>query len=78
MRIAAANLVGMAPGPLLTGALSDWFTTETGSNATGLRNALAVMTLLFIWAAFHWVLALRALSRELSAEGQDGDVAGRA
>ena len=65
LRIVAANLVGMALGPLLTGALSDWFTADTGSSAEGLRDALAVMTLLFVWAALHWVLAARALAREL-------------
>ena len=71
LRIVAANLVGMALGPLLTGALSDWFATDAGSNAIGLRNALAVMTLLFIWAALHWVLAVRALRRELREEAAD-------
>ena len=68
LRIVAANLVGLALGPLLTGALSDWFAAGTGDSSVGLRDALAFMALLFLWAAVHWIFAARALRRELQQE----------
>lgn len=64
LRAVASNLVGLALGPLLTGVLSDRFAASSGSAASGLKNALIIMVLLFVWAIFHWSLAILALRRE--------------
>jgi len=63
--IVAANLIGVSMGPLVAGALSDWFTRLHGGNAAlGLRDALASITIFFLLGALHWALASRALRRE--------------
>ena len=61
--IVIANLLGVTLGPLVVGALSDWFAALHGDAAAGLRDALIVATLMLVWAIIHWMLAARALSR---------------
>lgn len=68
VRIVAANLVGVALGPLAVGALSDWFAARGGTPAEGLSSALLVFIALFAWATLHWLLAALALRRERLAE----------
>lgn len=63
--IVAANLIGVSMGPLVAGALSDWFASLNGGDrANGLRYALAALALFFFVGAFHWILAARAVRRE--------------
>ena len=51
-----ANLVGMGVGPQIVGILSDLFTPALGQDA--LRYAMLLMSLLTLWAAYHfWALA---------------------
>ncbi|OCC23333.1 hypothetical protein MB02_11925 [Croceicoccus estronivorus] len=64
VRIVAANLIGVSTGPLVCGLLSDWFGRMFGDPSAGLRMALTIFSAAFLWAAFHWLLALRALRRE--------------
>jgi len=67
VRIVAANLIGVSAGPLVLGIMSDQFGGAMGDPAAGLRTALTVFTLLFAWAAAHWLLAARALRRDMAA-----------
>jgi predicted MFS family arabinose efflux permease len=63
------NLVGLGIGPPLTGWLSDYFTSVhplgAVDAAAGLRMALIVIATLFLWAAFHYLLAARHLAADL-------------
>jgi MFS family permease len=57
------NLLSMGLGPLAVGFLSDTFTAQLGTDA--LRYALlAIVTGTTLLAAFHFVLAARALPRD--------------
>jgi MFS family permease len=71
--IVAANLIGVSMGPLVTGMLSDWFAQLRGGNAaTGLRDAMMSITVLFLLGAWQWALAARSLRRESEAAGARG------
>jgi len=73
----AMNAIGLGLGPLAVGALSDAFTQAnlpgyspachsaacTTASAQGLTSALRVDTLLYLWAALHFLLAARAVGR---------------
>lgn len=61
--IVTANVIGVALGPIVIGLLSDIFAQSTGDTGTGLRWALTVAALIFIWSIVHWSLAVRALKR---------------
>ncbi len=67
VRIVAANLIGISTGPLIGGLMSDWFGAALGDPSAGLRMALTAFTVMFVWAAAHWLFAARALWRERSA-----------
>jgi predicted MFS family arabinose efflux permease len=56
------NLFGYGVGPALAGAISD----ALGGEAA-LRYALAVMNLVLLWAALHYVLATRTYRADLDA-----------
>ncbi|MCP1470328.1 putative MFS family arabinose efflux permease [Sphingobium sp. OAS761] len=66
--IVAANLIGVSMGPLVAGALSDWFTNMNGGDAArGLRDALMLLTLFMFIGAGHWAYVGRLLKREGTA-----------
>jgi MFS family permease len=56
------NLIGLGVGPTFTGLASDLF--GRGS-ADGLRDALLLSGIFYLWGAFHFWLASRHLSRDL-------------
>lgn len=64
VRIVAANLIGISAGPLVAGLMSDRFGAALDNPSAGLRMALTIFTIMFIWAALHWIFAARALRRE--------------
>jgi predicted MFS family arabinose efflux permease len=59
------TLIGLGGGPLLAGALSDAF--GAAKNPASLGRALAWTSLLYVWAALHFLLASRTLKRDLDA-----------
>ena len=59
------NFIGLGLGPLVTGALSDYFGASMGSGE-GLRWALVVVTLTNVWAAIHYFMAARTLRGDLA------------
>jgi MFS family permease len=63
MFLLTTNLIGLGLGPVVTGALSDWF----GQGAEGLRLALACTTVFTLWGAVHFFLAARSLRADLAA-----------
>ena len=52
-------------GRPVTGALNAHLQACADASATGLRNALMLMSLTFIWASIHYYLASRTLRRDL-------------
>ena len=52
-------------GRPVTGALSEHLQACADASATGLRHALMLMSLTFIWASVHYYLASRTLRRDL-------------
>jgi predicted MFS family arabinose efflux permease len=63
------TLIGLGGGPFLAGALSDWFGSAT--NPASLGRALAWTSLLYVWAALHFVLASRTLKRDLELNARE-------
>jgi len=63
LSVVAANLLGVALGPIVAGALSDLFGRTTGDPAMGLRWALVAMTGSLVVGIIHWLLVIRALRR---------------
>ncbi len=61
----AANLIGYGVAAPLIGALSDLFTSMTGSDAAGLRWALISVAMFYPWAALHFWLASRSIAADL-------------
>ncbi|HKU42806.1 MAG TPA: hypothetical protein VJR89_31825, partial [Polyangiales bacterium] len=69
------NLIGLGLGPLLTGALSDLIGARfviagrapAAASGEGLRWALAIMTLVNLWSAWHYARAARTLRADLTA-----------
>jgi len=57
------NLVGMGIGPLVVGMLSDFYAKEYG--AESLRYALVSLSVVYLWAAFHFFMAARTIRSEL-------------
>ena len=72
------NIIGLALGPALTGALSDALEPRLGEDA--LRYALLIVSLALAWSALHFHLAGRTLVADLEltrrqserADGADG------
>lgn len=56
------NIIGLALGPLATGALSDALEPRFGTDS--LRWALLIVSSLFVWSALHFYLASRTLARD--------------
>lgn len=52
-------------GRPLTGALNAHLQACADASATGLRHALMLMSLTFVWASIHYYLAARTLRRDL-------------
>jgi MFS family permease len=59
------SLVGGGLGPLMVGALSDYFATAEGE-ARGLSTALAITALLYFWAAAHFFRGTHRIREELA------------
>jgi MFS family permease len=57
------NLIGLGLGPLFTGWLSDQFTPRFGQDA--LKYALVCVVLVYIWCAFHYLMAARDIRADL-------------
>lgn len=60
---ASLTLIGMGGGPLLTGWLSDVF--DARGDAAGLGRALSWISLFYLWAAVHLLLAARSFVADL-------------
>jgi predicted MFS family arabinose efflux permease len=58
-----ANLIGMGLGPQIVGILSDLMAPELGSDS--LRYAMLAMSLVALWAAYHFWRASRTLRNDL-------------
>ncbi len=58
------TLIGLGCGPLIAGALSDWF--GSASDPTSIGRALAWISVLYVWAAVHLALASRTLKADLA------------
>ena len=58
------NIVGLGFGPQLVGILSDYFSTDYGTD--GLRYALIVVVSLNLWGCFHYFWAGRNLREDLA------------
>lgn len=65
---ALLTLIGLGGGPLLTGLLSDLLGAATNPAAIG--RALAWISLLYLWAALHFVIASRTFQAELAVQSQ--------
>ncbi len=59
------NFVGLGLGPLVTGILSDVLTPRIGV-AGGIQWALAIVTVVNLWAAVHYLLAAPHLRGDLA------------
>ncbi len=57
------NIIGLGLGPFIVGVMSDYLAPTYGIDS--LRYALAAMTLLNIWGAFHYFWAGRTLRADL-------------
>jgi predicted MFS family arabinose efflux permease len=65
MFLFAINLVGLALGPLIVGALNDAFEPRLGKAA--IRMSLLCICAFVPWAALHFVLAARSLESDLAS-----------
>ena len=63
------TLIGLGGGPFLAGALSDYFGSAT--NPASLGTALSAISVLYLWAAVHFVLASRTLKRDLELNARE-------
>lgn len=64
----ALNLIGLGLGPLVTGLISDLaaeglYAGAPTASYDGLRLAMSAVALLYLWAAFHFFRAGRAMAR---------------
>ncbi|MBM4336015.1 MAG: MFS transporter [Deltaproteobacteria bacterium] len=64
------NIIGLALGPLATGALSDALEPRFGADS--LRWALLIVSSLFVWSALHFYLASRTLARDFERAREAG------
>jgi MFS family permease len=58
------NLIGMGMGPQLAGILSDVYNEQYGQES--LRYALLTISVVWLWAAVHFVLAARTLKEDIA------------
>ncbi len=58
------NLVGLGLGPLVTGMVSDLLTPDFGDQS--LRYALALMSVVYVWSTFHYLMAARTIREDLA------------
>ncbi len=58
------NLVGLGLGPLVTGMVSDLLAPRFGDQS--LRYALALMSIVYIWSTFHYLMAARTIREDLA------------
>jgi MFS family permease len=61
------NLVGMGLGPTFVGAISDNLVSVVGDDTQSLRWALAIVSSLGVWGAYHYYLAGKYYPEELAA-----------
>jgi predicted MFS family arabinose efflux permease len=61
-----ANLIGLGLGPILTGALSDYFTAQYGA-AQGLRYAMMIVVVSFVPSGLFLLRAARTLKQDAEA-----------
>ena len=62
-----SGLIGLGLGPLTIGILSDWFVANGSTSATGLQQAVLIVSLFSILAAVFFWLAQRSLKKEIAA-----------
>jgi predicted MFS family arabinose efflux permease len=66
VNVLVVNLLALGLGPLLVGAMSDYFNAAFGEGA--LRySILALVVVTFPWAAVHFLLAARTLRQDLAS-----------
>jgi membrane protein implicated in regulation of membrane protease activity len=66
INLLVVNLLAMGCGPLLVGAMSDFFNARFGEDA--IRYAiLSLVAVTYTWAAIHFFLASRTLREELQS-----------
>ena len=58
------NLIGLGLGPLITGMISDLLEPSYGDQA--LRYALVIVVLLYVWCAFHYLMAGKTIREDLA------------
>jgi MFS family permease len=58
-----ANLIGMGAGPLLVGSMSDLLTPTLGVD--GLRYAMMIMSVGWLWASYHFTRVARTIDEDL-------------
>lgn len=63
-----SGLVGLGLGPLTIGVLSDWFLENGSSAATGLQQAVMVVSLFNVLAALLFWLAQRSIKQEIVSQ----------
>jgi MFS family permease len=61
------NLVGMGLGPTFVGAISDNLVSVVGDDTQSLRWALAIVSSIGVWGAYHYYLAGKYYPAELAA-----------
>jgi len=61
------NIIGLGFGPQAVGVISDLLSDNYGPES--LRYALAICSLINIWAGIHYFIAGRHLKDDLVAEG---------
>jgi hypothetical protein len=61
----AGNLLGVAMGPFLVGVASDAIGAHLGGETVGLKWALALSGLAYIWAAIHFWLSSNTLDADI-------------
>jgi MFS transporter, Spinster family, sphingosine-1-phosphate transporter len=66
MFLLTTNLIGMGVGPAFTGFASDLF---GGGSAEGLRAALGLSAIFYVWGAVHFWLASKSLRADLQVAG---------
>lgn len=64
------NLIGMGLGPQLAGVLSDLYNPAYGDES--LRYSLLTISVVWLWAALHFVLAARTLKEDIERARQHG------
>jgi len=64
------NLIGMGLGPQLAGILSDLYHPAYGEES--LRYSLLTISVVWIWSAFHFLLAARTLKSDIERARQHG------